>query len=282
MYLSMKRTILPFGWEWRGELFPYWPERLWLASMLTFDVREISWNYLNKSGEVMEGTTNLLNVVGLYGAGIVYWVLGGMAWMLVILLAWWGCYRFTHRGQLTRGVIYGGVFLLVSGCLFLTAGHVTGAEWVERHQVLGAGGLVGNLLGTNLLIPLAGVSVILAVSGLGYIIALIYAAGLRLRPLFRAVLREFRSWRMNRKEKKMERRSSQLAREAARVRASMQDAALILSSFRQTEPMRLLPACTVPGMIWKGCIMKWPPLLRPDVRIFQKIFRFADAGEPAR
>ena len=48
-----------------------------LASMLTFDVREIGWNYLNKSGEVMEGTTNLLNVVGLYGAGIVYWVLGG-------------------------------------------------------------------------------------------------------------------------------------------------------------------------------------------------------------
>ncbi len=62
-----------------------------LASMVTFDVREIGWNYLNKSGEVMEGTTNLLNVVGLYGAGIVYWVLGGMAWMLVILLAWWGC-----------------------------------------------------------------------------------------------------------------------------------------------------------------------------------------------
>ncbi|MFR1412502.1 MAG: hypothetical protein ACLSUW_09540 [Akkermansia sp.] len=55
-----------------------------LASMLTFDVREISWNYLNKSGEVMEGTTNLLNVVGLYGAGIVYWVLG----------EWPGCWRF--------------------------------------------------------------------------------------------------------------------------------------------------------------------------------------------
>lgn len=31
---------------------------------------------------------------------------------------------------------------------------------------------------------------------------------------------------MNRKEKKMERRSSQLAREVARVRASMEDAAL--------------------------------------------------------
>lgn len=112
-----------------------------LASMVTFDVREIGWNYLNKSGEVMEGTTNLLNVVGLYGAGIVYWVLGGMAWMLVILLAWWGCYRFTHRGRLTRGVIYGGVFLLVSGCLFLTARPCYGAEGVERHQVLGAGRL---------------------------------------------------------------------------------------------------------------------------------------------
>lgn len=197
-----------------------------LAAMLTFDVREIGWSYLNKSGHVVPGTSNVLGLAGLYAAGILYWVLGGMAWMLVILLEWWGFYRLAHRGRLPRGVVYGGLFLLLCGCLFLTAGHVPGAEWVARHQVQASGGLAGHLLGTLLLLPLAGASAVLVLSGLGYLAALVYAAGMHPRPLFRAVLREWRAWRMNRKEKKMKRRSDQLAREAARVRASMEDAAL--------------------------------------------------------
>lgn len=225
------------AFEHEEERPPVWIGMVWgvvsllggaalLAAMLTFDVREIGWNYLNKSGHVVPGTSNVLGLPGLYAAGILYWVLGGMAWMLVILLEWWGFYRLAHRGRLPRGVVYGGLFLLLCGCLFLTAGHVPGAEWVARHQVQGSGGLAGHLLGTLLLLPLAGASAVLVLSGLGYLAALVYAAGMHPRPLFRAVLREWRAWRMNRKEKKMKRRSDQLAREAARVRASMEDAAL--------------------------------------------------------
>lgn len=197
-----------------------------LAAMLTFDVREIGWSYLNDSGQVIPGTSNVLGVAGLYGAGILYWALGGMAWMLVILLEWWGLYRLLHRGSLPRSVVYGGLFLLLFGCLFLTAGHVPGDAWVARHQIQGAGGLAGHLLGTGLLLPLTGTSAVLVLSGLGYLLALVYAAGMHPRPLFRAMLREWRAWRMNRKEKRMARQSAQLAREAARVRASMEDAAL--------------------------------------------------------
>lgn len=120
-----------------------------LAAMLTFDVREIGWSYLNDSGQVIPGTSNVLGVAGLYGAGILYWALGGMAWMLVILLEWWGLYRLLHRGSLPRSVVYGGLFLLLFGCLFLTAGHVPGDAWVARHQIQGAGGLAGHLLGTD-------------------------------------------------------------------------------------------------------------------------------------
>lgn len=225
------------AFEHEEERPPVWIGMVWggvsllggaalLAAMVTFDVREIGWSYLNKSGHVVPGTSNVLGLAGLYAAGILYWVLGGMAWMLVILLEWWGFYRLAHRGRLPRGVVYGGLFLLLCGCLFLTAGHVPGAEWVARHQVQGSGGLAGHLLGTLLLIPLAGASAVLVLSGLGYLAALIYAAGMHPRPLFRAVLREWRAWRMNRKEKKMKRRSDQLAREAARVRASMDAAAL--------------------------------------------------------
>lgn len=41
-----------------------------LAAMLTFDVREIGWSYLNGSGLVIPGTSNVLGTAGLYGAGI--------------------------------------------------------------------------------------------------------------------------------------------------------------------------------------------------------------------
>ena len=197
-----------------------------LAAMLTFDVREIGWSYLNGSGLVIPGTSNVLGTAGLYGAGIFYWMLGGMAWMLVILLEWWGLYRLLHHGRLPRSVVYGGLFLLLFGCLFLTAGHVPGNEWVARHQIQGAGGLAGHLLGTGLFLPLAGRSAVLAFSGLGYLLALVYAAGMRPRPFCRAMLREWRAWRMNRKEKRLARQTALLAREAARVRASMEDAAL--------------------------------------------------------
>ncbi|WP_298084377.1 DNA translocase FtsK [uncultured Akkermansia sp.] len=197
-----------------------------LAAMLTFDVREIGWSYLNGSGQVIPGTSNVLGTVGLYGAGIFYWTLGGMAWMLVVLLEWWGLYRLLHHGRLPRSVVYGGLFLLLFGCLFLAAGHVPGNEWVARHQVQGAGGLAGHLLGTGLFLPLAGRSAVLVLSGFCYLLALVYAAGMRPRPFFRAMLREWRAWRMNRKEKRLARQTAQLAREAARVRASMQNAAL--------------------------------------------------------
>ena len=197
-----------------------------LAAMLTFDVREIGWSYLNGSGLVIPGTSNVLGTAGLYGAGIFYWMLGAMAWMLVILLEWWGLYRLLHHGRLPRSVVYGGLCLLLFGCLFLTAGHVPGNEWVARHQIQGAGGLAGHLLGTGLFLPLAGRSAVLAFSGLGYLLALVYAAGMRPRPFCRAMLREWRTWRMDRKEKRLARQTALLAREAARVRASMEDAAL--------------------------------------------------------
>ena len=39
------------------------------VAMWSFNVKEIGWDYLNKSGEVIEGTTNLLGHFGLYYAG---------------------------------------------------------------------------------------------------------------------------------------------------------------------------------------------------------------------
>ncbi len=196
-----------------------------LTAMLTFDVKEIGWKYLNGSGELIQGTSNLLGVVGLYMAGIVYRVLGGMAWILVLLLVWWGLYRLRHHGELSKAVGYGSLFLLLSGCLFLTSGHVPNDAWAMAHQLPCSGGLIGHLLGAELLIPLIGNTSILLLSGFGYMLALIYALGLHPKPLFKAFLRELRNWRAVRKEKKLEQRSARLSKENARVRESMEEAA---------------------------------------------------------
>ncbi len=64
--------------------------------------------------------------------------------------------------------------LLVSGCLFLTAGHVTGRNGWSVIRCWARAAFVGNLRNASSG-SFAGVSAILAVSGLGYIIALIYA-----------------------------------------------------------------------------------------------------------
>ncbi|WP_418700541.1 hypothetical protein, partial [Barnesiella intestinihominis] len=42
----------------------------------------IGWSYLNGSGLVIPGTSNVLGTAGLYGAGIFYWMLGAMATFL--------------------------------------------------------------------------------------------------------------------------------------------------------------------------------------------------------
>lgn len=223
--------------EWEEAQPSIWKGMMWgtvlvlggaalLASMLTFDVREIGWGYLNKSGSVVPGTSNLLNVVGLYYAGIVYWLLGGMAWVLVPLLAWLGGYRLAHRGRLPRGISYGSVFLLLCGCLLLSADNVPGAAWVARHQVLGAGGLAGSLLGTHLLLPLLGTPAVLGLAGAGYLFALVYTAGSTPGPLFRGMVRECRLWLVHRRERRRERQAARLAREAARVRASIEDVSM--------------------------------------------------------
>ena len=194
-----------------------------------------------------------------------------MAWMLVILLEWWGLYRLLHHGRLPRSVVYGGLFLLLFGCLFLTAGHVPGNEWVARHQIQGAGGLAGHLLGTGLFLPLAGRSAVLAFSGLGYLLALVYAVGMRPRPFCRAMLREWRAWRMNRKEKRLARQTALLAREAARVRGPAWKTPLCPLPDRSERAGLPFPVCSAPGTIWKVCIMKRRRLLRPSRRILSRL-----------
>lgn len=193
------------------------------VAMWSFNVKEIGWDYLNKSGEVIEGTTNLLGHFGLYYAGGVYWVFGAMSWFIPPMLVWWGVYRLRHYGELARPIFIGGLCVLCFGTVILTMCQTPGVEWVAEHQLLGAGGLVGDILGVHLLEPLMGDDILIGVSTLGYIISLVYALDYRWKPFLKGCVIEYKFWRERRKTQKLEREAEKLARDTEELRESMNE-----------------------------------------------------------
>ncbi len=196
-----------------------------MASLWSFNVQEIGWDFLN-SGPESATCSNYLGSFGLYVAGILYWFFGGMAWALACMLMWWGAYRLAHRGEFESSVNYGSWGMITCGCILMAASHLPTDGWVAAHQLKSAGGLVGHVLATEFLTPLIGASFLIILAGGGYIVAMIYAAGLRWKPFIYASFREWKAWRVHRREHKLQRQSERLAERNARVRESMANAAL--------------------------------------------------------
>lgn len=145
--------------------------------------------------------------------------------------------------------------------------HVPGNEWVARHQIQGAGGLAGHLLGTGLFLPLAGRSAVLAFSGLGYLLALVYAAGMRPRPFCRAHAAGMACLAYEQEGKKTG-ATDRSACQGSCPREGQHGRCRFVRSQGRLERAGLpFPVCSAPGTIWKVCIMKRRRLLRPSRRI---------------
>ncbi len=196
-----------------------------MAALWSFNVQEIGWDFLN-SGPELATCSNYLGSFGLYVAGILYWFFGGMAWGLACMLMWWGAYRLAHRGEFENAVNYGGWGMIVGACILMAASHLPTDAWVAAHQLKSAGGLVGYLLASEFLEPLLGASFLIILAGVGYIVAMIYAAGLKWKPFIYASFREWKAWRAHRRERKLQGQTKRLAERNARVHESMAGATL--------------------------------------------------------
>ncbi len=172
---------------------------LFLA-LFSFNIKEIGWSALNSSGIVLDGCRNYLGPVGLYAAGLFYWLVGASAWLVVLLLYWFGFYRIFKKGHLPARMVYWGIGGIIASCVFFAAQSWLGGQWTASHELASMGGFIGYVLGPLTLQRLINQSGLVLLSGLVYMTALIYVSGTRPMALFRGMGREWRLWRQRKKE----------------------------------------------------------------------------------
>lgn len=199
-YEERDESPSPWAGRWRGVLLLLLGVALFLC-LYSYNAREVGWAALNSSGIILEGTKNYLGVVGLYIAGLTYWLLGASAWVLVLLLYWIGLYRIVRNGQLPNRILYWGLGGVVAASVFFATQTWFGNEWVKTNELLSAGGSLGYLLGPLTLKKLLTAGGLIAVSGLVYMTALIYVSGTRPAALFRGIRKEWNAWRSRRRNR---------------------------------------------------------------------------------
>ncbi|MCB1244581.1 MAG: DNA translocase FtsK [Verrucomicrobiales bacterium] len=128
------------------------------------------------SGARME---NFIGPVGAVIAGYSYWFFGAAAYLLPVILAWWGLQtlngcRFFHSRNVTALV----VALFAGSCLIEYQG-IFFQDWVALYNLpKSAGGFVGFGIGRKILEALLGIVGATLVSGISYLIAMIVITGI--------------------------------------------------------------------------------------------------------
>ncbi len=96
---------------------------------------------------------------------------GGAGFVVAVALVWFGVVKLVFDGRLFPRTVIGFAVLALSGATFLHAG------WAAPGEPLGAGGLLGRLLGGKLLVPLIGTMGTLIVTSCLYLVSLILLVG---------------------------------------------------------------------------------------------------------
>lgn len=186
---------------------------LLLCALLTYHVDEMGWSALNHVGyekAAARPCTNLLGVVGMYMAGMLYWLLGaGAVYGALLTLA--PAYGMLVRPlEKRRGQWIALVIMLLTACASLSVQPWLLIEWAKRCSITTPGGMLGYLDGTcttEALIGTRGALILLLVI---HAVALIYFARLTPKLLYRAQKEDLtqmgRRWLEKRRQAREERR----------------------------------------------------------------------------
>ena len=191
----------------------HWTDRLWgcipmacglllIVCLSSFRLEEISWDFLNETGIVVDLNTNVLGVFGLYLAGLLYWCFGIGTWFLAVLLEWIGFYRILRGGDRIKFMWYAGGVAVTCACIFIAVQPWAGRAWAETHAVYGPGGAWGYLLGVKCLRNLMGTGGTLALSFVVYSLAFIYAVALTPKAIWKGLAAEYVAFRKRRRSKR--------------------------------------------------------------------------------
>lgn len=203
----------------RGELPSPWGGRWWgillfvlglflFLSLYSFNVREIGWSALNSLAieHPSEITTNYLGVVGLYIAGLLFWLLGLGAWVLVFFLYWMGLYRIVRNGELPNRILYWAIVGILTSCVFFAAQTSFWNDWREYNELRSVGGIIGYLLCTISLQKFLSSGWIILISGFLYMVSLIYVSGTRPVSFLKGIVKEWGAWKEYKRRKNQARR----------------------------------------------------------------------------
>ena len=178
----------------------------WVLSLLSYRVEEVSWGYLNRGGNVAEGCSNWMGVVGMYAAGVMYRLFGmGALYGAVLMMApalgmvIWP--RERRGGQWVAWAV-----MVITACAaFSMQGRGLG-DGAQGMQIRAVGGELGYLDGVSSTQALLGKYWGTALMLLVHAVALIYFARLTPKVLYTAEKRDvatlaerWRAWRERRR-----------------------------------------------------------------------------------
>lgn len=199
---------------------PAWMTRLWgfglvllsvvlLGALISYRADEVSWPFLHPTASPAHPCTNALGIVGLYLAGLLYWLLGAGALYTCFLTIIMGFGMLMHPEARRMGQGIALACLTLCACALLSVQPYALHGWAVAHGLNTLGGNLGYLDGSCVLEPLFGTGAALSLLLVAHWFGLLYFSRLTLRTFGVGVKEDtlrFLAWRRECAAKRAERR----------------------------------------------------------------------------
>lgn len=151
-----------------------------LLSQLSYSPADLpDWGLFGTFGDgTGRGGGNWLGPVGGVMAFVQILLFGAAGWLLALGMVWFGVVKLVYRRGIWPKFFWGWVIAVVSGAVWLHAAGNFFEEWAARCNIPGKpGGVIGNGIGGLMLMPVIGTVGTVILSGLAYILGLVWLSG---------------------------------------------------------------------------------------------------------
>lgn len=215
---------------------PSWMTRLWgfvlvvvgvvlAGALLTYHADEVSWAFLHPTASPAHTCTNALGSVGLYVAGLMFWLFGAGALYACFLTVLMGFGMLLHPQARRVGQVIALCCLLLCACAMLSVQPYGLRTWAAVRGLNTLGGNLGYLDGTCVLVPLFGTQAALCILLVAHWFALLYFSRLTLHSFCIGVKEDFLrfcAWQKERARIRAERKAEQQREWLRRIEAEKQ------------------------------------------------------------
>ena len=191
---------------------------LLLCSLLSYKAEQVSWSFLNPAGHEKAGElpcTNLLGVVGMYVAGLLYYLLGAAAVYGALLAPVPALGMAIWPTQQRAAQWLALAVMLLTSCAAFSVQPWLLTQWAEQQGMTTPGGILGYLDGTRVAEALIGKYWALSLLLLIHAAALIYFARLTPKVIYRTGKDDLnKAWQKWREKRRIAREEKEAAARA--------------------------------------------------------------------